>query len=113
MAIIPTSTGAARALGEVLTELSGKLDCTAMRAPTPNVSAAELTFEAGEDVTVDDVNEFVKDASEGRLSQLLSYYPEPRVSIDFNHTTHCSIFELDRTKVVGKRLVRILAWYDN
>ena len=113
MAMIPTSTGAAKALGEVLPELSGKLDGTAMRVPTPNVSAVDLTFEAGKDVTVDDVNEVVREASEGRLGQVLAYDPEPKVSIDFNHTTHSSIFAPDQTKVVGKRMVRVLAWYDN
>ena len=113
MAMIPTSTGAAKALGDVLPELSGKLDGTAMRVPTPNVSAVDLTFEAGKEVTVDDVNEIVREASEGRLGQVLSYDPEPKVSIDFNHTTHSSIFAPDQTKVVGKRLVRVLAWYDN
>ena len=113
MAMIPTSTGAAKALGEVLPELSGKLDGTAMRVPTPNVSAVDLTFEAGKDVTVDDVNDVVREASEGRLGQVLAYDPEPKVSIDFNHTTHSSIFAPDQTKVVGKRMVRVLAWYDN
>ena len=113
MAMIPTSTGAAKALGDVLPELSGKLDGTAMRVPTPNVSAVDLTFEAGKEITVNDVNEIVREASEGRLGQVLSYDPEPKVSIDFNHTTHSSIFAPDQTKVVGKRLVRVLAWYDN
>ena len=113
MAMIPTSTGAAKALGEVLPELSGKLDGTAMRVPTPNVSAVDLTFEAGKDVTVDNVNDVVREASEGRLGQVLAYDPEPKVSIDFNHTTHSSIFAPDQTKVVGKRMVRVLAWYDN
>ena len=113
MAMIPTSTGAAKALGEVLPELSGKLDGTAMRVPTPNVSAVDLTFEAGKDVTVDCVNEIVREASEGRLGQVLAYDTEPKVSIDFNHTTHSSIFAPDQTKVVGNRMVRVLAWYDN
>ena len=113
MAMIPTSTGAAKALGELLPELSGKLDGTAMRVPTPNVSTVDLTFEAGKEVTVNDVNEIVREAAEGRLGQVLSYDPEPKVSIDFNHTTHSSIFASDQTKVVGKRLVRVLAWYDN
>ena len=113
MAMIPTSTCAAKALEDVLPELSGKLDGTAMRVPTPNVSAVDLTFEAGKEITVNDVNEIVREASEGRLGQVLSYDPEPKVSIDFNHTTHSSIFAPDQTKVVGKRLVRVLAWYDN
>ena len=113
MAMIPTSTGAAKALGEVLPELAGRLDGTAMRVPTPNVSAVDLTFEAARDVTVDDVNEAVAEAALGRMGAVLAYDPEPKVSIDFNHTTHSSIFAPDQTKVVGKRTVRVLAWYDN
>ena len=113
MAMIPTSTGAAKALGEVLPELKGKLEGTAMRVPTPNVSAVDLTFEAGRDVNCEDVNEVVKEASEGRLGKVLSYDPEQKVSIDFNHTSYSCIFAPDQTKVVGKRIVRVLAWYDN
>ncbi len=113
MAMIPTSTGAAKALGEVLPELKGKLEGTAIRVPTPNVSAIDLTFEAGKDVTCGDVNEVVKEASEGRLGQILSYDPEQKVSIDFNHTAYSCIFAPDQTKVIGKRTVRVLAWYDN
>ena len=113
MAMIPTSTGAAKALGEVLPELAGRLDGTAMRVPTPNVSAVDLTFEAARDVTVDDVNEAVAEAALGRMGAVLAYDPEPKVSIDFNHTTHSSIFAPDQTKVVGKLTVRVLAWYDN
>ncbi|SHG68021.1 glyceraldehyde 3-phosphate dehydrogenase [Cognatiyoonia sediminum] len=113
MAMIPTSTGAARALGEVLPELSGKLDGTAMRVPTPNVSAVDLTFEAGKDVTVNDVNEIVAEAAAGYMGMVLGYDAEAKVSIDFNHTTESSIFAPDQTKVVGGRTVRVLAWYDN
>ncbi|WP_095589827.1 type I glyceraldehyde-3-phosphate dehydrogenase [Actibacterium ureilyticum] len=113
MAMIPTSTGAAKALGEVLPELSGKLDGTALRVPTPNVSAVDLTFEASKDVTVADVNEIVREAANGHMGAVLAYDPEPKVSIDFNHTTHSSIFAPDQTKVVGGRTVRVLAWYDN
>ncbi|MFC2967156.1 type I glyceraldehyde-3-phosphate dehydrogenase [Acidimangrovimonas pyrenivorans] len=113
MAMIPTSTGAAKALGEVLPELSGRLDGTAMRVPTPNVSAVDLTFEAGRDVTVADVNEIVAEAAAGHMGAVLAYDPEPKVSIDFNHTPHSSIFAPDQTKVVGGRTVRVLAWYDN
>ncbi|AJE46280.1 type I glyceraldehyde-3-phosphate dehydrogenase [Celeribacter indicus] len=112
MAMIPTSTGAAKAIGEVLPELRGKLDGTAMRVPTPNVSAVDLTFEAGRDVTVDDVNEVVREAAAGHMGAVLGYDPEPKVSIDFNHTTQSSIFAPDQTKVIG-RTVRVLAWYDN
>ncbi|MEP3345248.1 MAG: type I glyceraldehyde-3-phosphate dehydrogenase [Litoreibacter sp.] len=113
MAMIPTSTGAAKALGEVLPELSGKLDGTAMRVPTPNVSAVDLTFEASKDVSVEDVNAVVAEAAAGHMGAVLSYDPEPKVSIDFNHTNYSSIFAPDQTKVVGGRTVRVLAWYDN
>lgn len=113
MSIIPTSTGAAKALGEVLPKLAGKLDGTAMRVPTPNVSAVDLTFVAGRDVTVDEVNAAMKAASEGPMGRVLAYDDEPKVSVDFNHTEHSSIFAPDQTKVTGGNLVRVLAWYDN
>ena len=113
MAMIPTSTGAAKAIGEVLPELKGRLDGSAIRVPTPNVSAVDLTFVAGKDVTVQDVNEIVREAAAGYMGMVLAYDPEPKVSIDFNHTPHSSIFAPDQTKVVGKRTVRVLAWYDN
>ena len=113
MAMIPTSTGAAKAIGEVLPELKGKLDGSAIRVPTPNVSAVDLTFVASKDVTVHDVNEIVREAAAGYMGMVLAYDPEPKVSIDFNHTNHSSIFAPDQTKVVGGRTVRVLAWYDN
>jgi glyceraldehyde 3-phosphate dehydrogenase len=113
MAMIPTSTGAAKALGEVLPNLKGRLDGSAIRVPTPNVSAVDLTFVASRDVTAEDVNEVVAEAASGRMGSVLAYDPEPKVSVDFNHTTQSSIFAPDQTKVTGKRLVRILAWYDN
>ncbi len=113
MSMIPTTTGAAKAIGEVLPELAGRLDGSAIRVPTPNVSAVDLTFTAGKDVTVEDVNEVVREAASGYMGMVLSYDPEPKVSIDFNHTTFSSIFAPDQTKVVGKRTVRVLAWYDN
>jgi len=113
MAMIPTSTGAAKALGEVLPNLKGKLDGSAVRVPTPNVSAVDLTFYAKKDVTVEDVNAVVAEAAAGHMGAVLSYDPEPKVSIDFNHTTHSSIFAPDQTKVVGTRMVRVMAWYDN
>ena len=84
-----------------------------MRVPTPNVSAVDLTFEAGKDVTVDDVNEIVREAAAGHMGAVLGYDPEPKVSIDFNHPPQSSIFAPDQTKVVGGRTVRVLAWYDN
>ncbi len=113
MAMIPTSTGAAKALGEVLPGLKGKLDGSAIRVPTPNVSAVDLTFTAARDVTVDEVNAAVYDAVQNGMGHVLAYDPEKKVSVDFNHTEHSSIFAPDQTRVVGKRLVRVLAWYDN
>ncbi|GGX47549.1 glyceraldehyde-3-phosphate dehydrogenase [Tateyamaria omphalii] len=113
MAMIPTSTGAAKALGEVLPNLAGKLDGTAMRVPTPNVSAVDLTFEAGRDVTVEEVNAAMAEAAAGPMGRVLAYDDEQKVSVDFNHTEHSSIFAPDQTKVVGNRMVRVLAWYDN
>jgi glyceraldehyde 3-phosphate dehydrogenase len=113
MAMIPTSTGAAKALGEVLPELAGKLDGTAIRVPTPNVSAVDLTFEAARDVTVEQVNAAISEAANGYMGMVMSYDPEPKVSIDFNHTPYSTIFAPDQTKVVGGRTVRVLAWYDN
>ena len=113
MSMIPTSTGAAKALGEVLPALKGKLDGSAIRVPTPNVSAVDLTFIAARDVSEADVNEVVAAAAAGPLKGVLGYDPEPKVSIDFNHTEESSIFAPDQTKVIGNRLVRVLAWYDN
>ena len=113
MAMIPTSTGAAKALGQVLPNLAGKLDGTAMRVPTPNVSAVDLTFEASRDVTAQEVNAAVARAARGPIGRVLSYDDEQKVSVDFNHTEFSSIFAPDQTKVVGNRLVRVLAWYDN
>ncbi|MCM2562160.1 type I glyceraldehyde-3-phosphate dehydrogenase [Lutimaribacter sp. EGI FJ00015] len=113
MSMIPTSTGAAKALGEVLPQLKGKLDGSAIRVPTPNVSAVDLTFVAKRDVTEADVNAVVAEAANGALKGILGYDAAPKVSIDFNHTEESSIFAPDQTKVTGKRLVRVLAWYDN
>ncbi|MCX8224886.1 MAG: type I glyceraldehyde-3-phosphate dehydrogenase [Sulfitobacter sp.] len=113
MALIPTSTGAAAALGLVLPALKGKLDGTAMRVPTPNVSAVDLTFRASRDVTVDEVNAAMRAAAEGPMKGVLGYDPEKKVSIDFNHTEESSIFAPDQTMVVANRMVRVLAWYDN
>jgi glyceraldehyde 3-phosphate dehydrogenase len=113
LAVIPTSTGAAKALSLVLPEMEGKLDGTALRVPTPNVSAVDLTFEAAKSVTVEDVNAAVAAACAGHMGMVMSYDSEPKVSIDFNHTPQSSIFAPDQTKVVGGRTVRVLAWYDN
>jgi glyceraldehyde 3-phosphate dehydrogenase len=113
MAMIPTSTGAAKALGEVLPELKGKLDGSAIRVPTPNVSAVDLTFRAGKSVTEADINAIVAEAVAGDMRGIMSYETEPKVSIDYNHDTHSCNFASDQTKVVGDRMVRVLAWYDN
>lgn len=114
MAMVPTSTGAAKALGLVLPELEGKLDGTAMRVPTPNVSCVDLVFEAGRKTTVDEINAaMTKAASEGPLKGVLAVNDEPLVSIDFNHNPASSTFDLTQTQVVDGKMVRILSWYDN
>ncbi|WP_101068200.1 type I glyceraldehyde-3-phosphate dehydrogenase [Roseovarius salinarum] len=113
MSMIPTSTGAARALGEVLPDLQGRLDGSAIRVPTPNVSAVDLTFVASKSVTEGDVNEVVAEAAAGPMKGVLGYDPEPKVSVDFNHTEESSIFAPEQTRVTGGKLVRVLAWYDN
>ena len=113
MALIPTSTGAAEALGEVLPEMAGKLDGSAIRVPTPNVSCVDLTFEASRAVTVAEVNSAAAAAATGPMAGIFAYDPAPKVSIDFNHTTQSSIFAPEQTKVVGGTTVRVLAWYDN
>lgn len=113
VSMIPTSTGAAKAIGEVLPELNGRLDGSAIRVPTPNVSAVDLTFRAGRDVTVADVNEAIAEAAAGVMRGILAYETEPKVSVDYNHETHSSNFASDQTRVVDNRLVRVLAWYDN
>ena len=113
MSMIPTSTGAAKALGEVLPNLKGRLDGSAIRVPTPNVSAVDLTFRAGRDVSVEEVNAVVREAAQGPMQRVLGYEPAPLVSTDFNHTEESSIFAPDQTRVVNDRMVRVLAWYDN
>lgn len=114
MSMIPTSTGAARAVGLVLPELNGKLDGVAIRVPTPNVSVVDLTFEAARDVTVDEINAAMRAAAaDGPLRGILGVTDQPNVSIDFNHDPRSSIFHLDQTKVLEGRMVRVLSWYDN
>ena len=113
ISMIPTTTGAARALGEVLPNLKGRLDGSAIRVPTPNVSAVDLTFRAARDVTADEVNAVMRAAAEGPMARVLGYEPAPLVSVDFNHTEESSIFAPDQTRVVEDRMVRVLAWYDN
>jgi glyceraldehyde 3-phosphate dehydrogenase len=111
--MIPTRTGAAAAVGLVLPELNGKLDGFAMRVPTINVSVVDLTFNAGRDTTVEEINNLMKAASEGPLKGVLGYNTAPLVSIDFNHTSQSSIFDSTQTRVSNGNLVKILAWYDN
>ena len=114
MSMIPTSTGAAKAVGLVLPELNGKLDGVSIRVPTPNVSVVDLTFTANRDTTVEEVNKAIIAAAEsGPLKGILGYTDQPNVSIDFNHDPRSSIFALDQTKVLDGNLVRILTWYDN
>ncbi len=113
LSMVPTSTGAAKAVGLVLPELAGKLDGSAMRVPTPNVSVVDLKFIAKKSTTVDEVNAMIKAASEGDLAGIMAYNTEPLVSIDFNHDAHSSVFDSTQTQVVNGNLVRIIAWYDN
>ena len=113
ISMIPTSTGAAKAVGLVLPEMAGKLDGVAIRVPTPNVSVVDLTFEASRDTTIEEVNAAIKAAADGHLKGVLGYTEVPNVSIDFNHDPHSSIFHMDQTKVVSGNMVRILTWYDN
>ncbi len=113
VSMIPTSTGAAKAVGLVLPELAGKLDGTAIRVPTPNVSLIDLCFDAGRTVTVEEVNAAIIRAADGRLKGVLGYVDEPMVSIDFNHNKNSSTFDLTQTQVMGGKFVRVLSWYDN
>lgn len=113
MSMIPTSTGAAKAVGLVLPELNGKLDGVAIRVPTPNVSCVDLTFETNKDTTVEEINAAMKAASNGALKGVLGYTDEPLVSIDFNHDPASSFFASDQTKVMEGNMCRILSWYDN
>jgi glyceraldehyde 3-phosphate dehydrogenase len=113
LSMIPTSTGAAKAVGLVLPQLAGKLDGSSIRVPTPNVSVVDLKFIAKKNTTAEEVNAAVKAAAEGELKGILAYTSEPLVSIDFNHDAHSSSFASAQTKVMDGNLVRILAWYDN
>ena len=113
LSMVPTSTGAAKAIGLVLPMLKGKLDGIAIRVPTPNVSVVDLTATVERDAEESSVNAAMKKASEGELRGILAYSDEPLVSIDFNGNAHSSIFDAPLTKVLGKRLVKIFSWYDN
>lgn len=113
MNMIPTSTGAAVAVGEVLPDLKGKLDGSSIRVPTPNVSVVDLTFTPKRDTTVEEVNSLLKAAANGPLKGVLGYTEEPLVSIDFNHDSHSSTIDSLETAVLEGKLVRVLSWYDN
>jgi glyceraldehyde 3-phosphate dehydrogenase len=113
MSMIPTSTGAAKAIGLVLPELNGKLDGVAIRVPTPNVSVVDLKIVASRKTTKEEINEAMKRAAEQQLKGILNYTNAPNVSIDFNHDPHSSTFHMDQTKVQNGTLVRVMSWYDN
>lgn len=113
LSMVPTTTGAAKAVGLVLPELDGRLDGVAMRVPTPNVSAVDFKFMASRDTSVDEINAAFASASVGKLSGVLEVTEEPLVSMDLNHDPHSAVVPLDQTKVMGQRFCRVLAWYDN
>ncbi|ALA16585.1 MULTISPECIES: type I glyceraldehyde-3-phosphate dehydrogenase [Chelatococcus] len=113
LSMIPTSTGAAKAVGLVLPELNGKLDGVSIRVPTPNVSVIDFKFIARKATTKDEVNEAIKRAAAQELKGILSFTASPNVSVDFNHDSHSSTFALDQTKVMDGTLVRVMSWYDN
>jgi len=113
MSMIPTSTGAAKAIGLVLPELKGKLDGGAIRVPTANVSMVDLSFVAKKETSKDEINNAIKAAANGKMSRVLQYVEEPLVSIDFNHTTHSSCFDATQTKVLDGNMVKVCSWYDN
>src|SRR5271154_1715925 len=111
--MIPTSTGAAKAVGLVLPELAGRLDGVAIRVPTPNVSVIDFKFVAKRATSKDEINAAIKRAAEQQLKGILGYTDAPNVSSDFNHDPHSSVFHMDQTKVIDGTLVRVMAWYDN
>ena len=113
MSMIPTSTGAAKAVGLVLPELNGKLDGVAIRVPTPNVSCVDLTFTATRDTTVEEINEAIRAAADGPLKGVLGYTDRKNVSMDFNHDPASSTFDLTQTQVIEGKMGRVLSWYDN
>jgi glyceraldehyde 3-phosphate dehydrogenase len=113
LSMIPTSTGAAKAVGLVLPELNGKLDGTSMRVPTPNVSAIDFKFNAKRSTSVDEINDAMRRAAAQEMAGIIQIIDEPNVSSDFNHDVHSASFAVDQTKVVEGSLVRVMAWYDN
>ncbi len=113
LSMIPTSTGAAKAVGLVLPELNGRLDGVSVRVPTPNVSVIDFKFVAKKATSKDEVNGAVKRAAEQQLKGILGFTTQPNVSIDFNHDPHSSVFHMDQTKVMDGTFVRVMSWYDN
>jgi len=113
LSMIPTSTGAAKAVGLVMPELKGKLDGTSIRVPTPNVSVIDLKFIPGRETTVEEINKAMLHASAQQLKGVLSYVTDELVSIDFNHSAYSSNFDSTQTQIVDGRLARVLSWYDN
>jgi glyceraldehyde 3-phosphate dehydrogenase (phosphorylating) len=113
LSMIPTSTGAAKAVGLVLPELNGRLDGVAIRVPTPNVSLVDFKFIAGKATSVAQINAAIEEAAGGRLGGILGFTTEPNVSCDFNHDAHSAVVHMDQTRVVDGNLVRVMAWYDN
>ncbi|HEX9905274.1 MAG TPA: type I glyceraldehyde-3-phosphate dehydrogenase [Propylenella sp.] len=111
--MIPTSTGAAKAVGLVLPELNGKLDGVAIRVPTPNVSVVDFKFVARRSTSKEEINEAIRTAAKQRLKGILSYTDEPLVSTDLNHDPHSSVFHMDQTKVMEGTFCRVMSWYDN
>ena len=111
--MIPTSTGAAKAVGLVLPELNGKLDGVSVRVPTQNVSVVDFKFNASRSTSVDEINNIIKESANGDLNNILGFTDEPLISSDFNHDSRSSIFHMDQTKVMDNTFVRVLSWYDN
>jgi glyceraldehyde 3-phosphate dehydrogenase len=113
MSMIPTSTGATSAVGEVLPALTGKMNGSAIRVPTANVSVVDLVVTTSRDTSLDEINQAFRDAANGPMRGVLGINERPLVSIDFNHDPHSSVADLTQTNVANKRFVRVLAWYDN
>lgn len=113
LSMIPTSTGAAKAIGLVLPNLKGKLDGVAIRVPTPNVSMVDLNFIASRSTSKEEINQLAANAANSEMGRVLSYVSEPLVSVDFNHSPYSSCFDSTQTKVIGDNLVKVCAWYDN
>lgn len=113
MSMIPTTTGAAKAVGDVLPELKGKLDGAAVRVPTPNVSLIDMVVSTARDTSADEINAAIRAAADGPMKGILGYDSIPLVSIDYNHDPRSSICAIDKTNVIGGRLARVMTWYDN